>query len=511
MDLPSDLDALSPEQLRALAAALIVEVREKDREVDEKERELRYRQTRIDQLTHELSIIKRQQFGRRSEQLNKEQMSLLDEAIDADLAAIETELEALQPEKRASQARQQPKRAPLPPQFPRTDIHHEPNDTTCACGCQRVRIGEDVSEKLDYTPGVFTVERHIRGKWVCKACETLVQAPVAPQVIDKGIPTAALLAWVLVAKYADHLPLYRLERIFARAGLAIPQSTLGAWVGVCGVRLQPLVDALQQELLQQHVLHADETPVQRLAPGKGKTHRAYLWAYSTTQFTDLKAVIYDFADSRAGEHARAFLGEWRGKLVCDDYGGYKAGFENGITEIGCLAHARRKFFDLHIKHQSALAGQALRYFGALYEVERDVVELEPDRRRIVRQERARPIADTLHTWLLEQRQRVPEGSAIAKALDYSLKRWEALTRYLDGGHLPADNNWVENQVRPWAIGRSNWLFAGSLRAGKRAAAIMTLIRSAQLNGHDPLAYLRWTRLNLTVVGFSCLRALARRA
>ncbi|WP_423392062.1 IS66 family transposase [Burkholderia sp. LMG 21824] len=490
MDLPPDLDALSPEQLRALAAALIVEVREKDREVDEKERELRYRQTRIDQLTHELSIIKRQQFGRRSEQLNKEQMSLLDEAIDADLAAIETELEALQPEKRASQARQQPKRAPLPPQFPRTDIHHEPDDTTCACGCQRVRIGEDVSEKLDYAPGVFTVKRHIRGKWVCKACETLVQAPVAPQVIDKGIPTAALLAWVLVAKYADHLPLYRLERIFARAGLAIPQSTLGAWVGVCGVRLQPLVDALQQELLQQHVLHADETPVQRLAPGKGKTHRAYLWAYSTTQFTDLKAVIYDFADSRAGEHARAFLGEWRGKLVCDDYGGYKAGFENGITEIGCLAHARRKFFDLHVKHQSELAGQALRYFGALYEVERDVAELEPDRRRIVRQERARPIADTLHTWLLEQRQRVPEGSAIAKALDYSLKRWEALTRYLDDGHLPADNNWVENQVRPWAIGRSNWLFAGSLRAGKRAAAIMTLIRSAQLNGHDPLAYLK---------------------
>ncbi len=245
MNLPSDLDALSPEQLRTLAAGLIVEVREKEREVGEKERELRYRQTRIDQLTHELSIIKRQQFGKRSEQLNKEQMSLLDEAIDADLAAIETALEAPQPQKRASQARQQPKRVPLPPQFPRTDIHHEPDNTTCACGCQRVRIGEDVSEKLNYTPGVFTVERHIRGKRVCKACETLVQAAVPPQVIDKGIPTAALLAWVLVAKYADHLPLYRLERIFARAGLAIPQSTLGAWVGVCGVRLQPLVDALQ--------------------------------------------------------------------------------------------------------------------------------------------------------------------------------------------------------------------------------------------------------------------------
>lgn len=285
------------------------------------------------------------------------------------------------------------------------------------------------------------------------------------------------------------LPLYRLECIFARAGLAIPQSMLGAWVGVCGVRLQPLVEVLQQELLQQYVLHADETPVQMLAPGKGKTHRAYLWAYSATQFADLKAVIYDFTDSRAGEHARAFLGEWRGKLVCDDYGGYKAGFENGIIEIGCLAHARRKFFDLHVKHQSELAEPALRYFGALYEVERDVTELDPDRRRAIRQERARPIADAFHAWLLEQRQRIAESSAIAKALDYSLKRWAALTRYLDDGHLPADNNWVENQVRPWVVGRSNWLFAGSLRAGKRAAAIMTLIRSAQLKGHDPLAYL----------------------
>ena len=255
-------------------------------------------------------------------------------------------------------------------------------------------------------------------------------------------------------------------------------------------RRSHLVDALREEVLQQAVLHADETPVKMLAPGKGKTHRAYLWAYSTTQFSDLKAVIYDFAESRAGEHARAFLGEWRGKLTCDDYGGYKASFQSGVTETGCLAHARRKFFDLLVKHQSELAEPALRYFGALYEIERDVAELEPDRRRLVRQERARPIADELHAWLLTQRQRVPDGSGIAAALDYSLKRWEALTRYLDDGHVPADNNWVENQIRPWALGRSNWLFAGSLRAGKRAAAIMTLIRSAQLNAHDPLAYLK---------------------
>ncbi|CAE6812162.1 IS66 family transposase ISBcen19 [Paraburkholderia aspalathi] len=295
MNSPADLDALSPDELRTLAAQLMAQV-------GENERELRYRRTRIDQLTHEIAVLKRLHFGKRSEQLNVEQMSLLDEAIDADLAALEIELEQLQSNTAPDKQRQKPKRAPLPPHLPRTDIHHEPDDITCACGCQRERVGEDTSEKLDYTPGVFTVERHIRGKWACKACETLIQAPVPPHVIDKGIPTAGLLAQVLVAKYGDHLPLYRQERIFERAGLAIAQSTLGEWVGVCGVRLQPLVDALRDVLLQHDVLHADETPVQMLVPGKGKTQRAYVWAYATTQFADVRAVVYDFADSRAGEH-----------------------------------------------------------------------------------------------------------------------------------------------------------------------------------------------------------------
>jgi transposase len=201
-------------------------------------------------------------------------------------------------------------------------------------------------------------------------------------------------------------------------------------------------------------------------------------------------VVYEFAPSRAGEHARAFLGEWRGKLVCDDYSAYKAGFELGITEIGCAAHARRKFFELHTNHKSQIAEQALKYFGALYDVEREVADVEPDQRGAVRQQRAAPIADALHTWMVGQRKLVSEGSAIAKALDYSLRRWEALTRYLVDGDIPIDNNWLENQIRPWALGRSNWLFAGSLRAGQRAAAIMSLIRTAQLNGHDPYVYLK---------------------
>jgi len=337
---------------------------------------------------------------------------------------------------------------------------------------------------------VFTVERHIRGKWACKACETLIQAPVPPHVIDKGIPTNGLLAQVLVAKYGDHLPLYRQERIFARAGLAIPQSTLGGWVGICGVRLQPLVDALREELLRHSVLHADETPVQMLSPGKGKTHRAYLWAYSSTQYAEVRAVVYEFADGRSGEHARAFLGNWRGKLVVDDYSGYKAGFKLGITEIGCMAHARRKFFDLHASKKSQIAEQALKFFVALYDVEREAADLDPEQRRAIREERGRPIAQALHVWMLAQRKLVSEGSAIANALDYNLKRWQALTRYLDDPHVPIDNNQIENLIRPWAIGRANWLFAGSLRAGQRAAAIMSLVRSAQLNGHDPYAYLK---------------------
>ena len=289
---------------------------------------------------------------------------------------------------------------------------------------------------------------------------------------------------------ATHLPLYRQEKIFGRAGLATPRSTLAQWVGQTGVQLQPLVDALREVVLAQQVVHADETPVQMLAPGQKKTHRAYVWAYCTTPFSALKAVVYDFSPSRAGEHARNFLGSWNGKLVCDDFAGYKAGFEKGMTEIGCMAHARRKFFDLHVANKSQLAEQALHSIGGLYEVERLARDLGDEDRWRIRREQSAPLAKALHDWMLTQRDLVPDGSATAKALDYSLKRWVALTRYLEDGAVPIDNNAVENQIRPWALGRSNWLFAGSLRSGKRAAAIMSLIQLARMNGHDPSAYLK---------------------
>ncbi len=289
----TDLTRLDAQQLREMVLSM-------QATIAQQQRDNAFKQAVIDKMTHEMAVLKRLKFAAKSEAFTPEQRSLLEEAIDADIAALELELQDALPDKPAKGDKQQPRRQPLPPELPRREVRHEPASTTCHCGCAMKRIGEDVAEKLDYVPGVFTVERHVRGKWVCGRCETLVQAPVAPHIIDKGIPTAGLLAQVLVAKYGDHLPLYRQEAIFGRAGLAIPRSTLAQWVGACGVQLQPLVDALREELLTHAVLHADETPVAMLKPGNGKTHRAYLWSYCTTSFDSVKVVVFDFADSRSG-------------------------------------------------------------------------------------------------------------------------------------------------------------------------------------------------------------------
>ena len=507
MERPVDLAQMDAEKLRDLAATLISQLAERDVRLSQRDaaiiardaqlarrdEELKRKQLKIDQLTHEMATLKRWQYGGRSEQLDAVQRSLLDDSIDADIAAIDLEIEALQ-ERPPAAPKSKPRRVPLPASFPRRDVPHEPEHTRCGCGCSLERIGEDISEKLDYTPGVFTVERHIRGKWVCRSCETLIQEPVAPHIIDKGIPTAGLLAQVLIAKYIDHLPLYRQEAIFGRAGLALPRSTLAQWVGACGVKLQPLIDAMKALLLTRAVLHADETPVPMLKPGLGHTHKAYLWSYSSSEYDDVPAVIYDFAEGRSGHYAREFLTGWSGKLVCDDFSGYKALFKagRGVTEVGCMAHARRKFDELYKNKRSDLGAEALRRFAALYDIERIAREkkLDADGRRLLRQQRSKPLAEDLRQWLVRQRREVADGTATAKAIDYSLGRWAALIRYLDDGDLPIDNNHLENRIRPVAVGRSNWMFAGSLRAGQRAANVMTLVQSAKLNGHDPYVYLK---------------------
>ncbi len=291
-----DLSQLSIDQLRTL-------VEQQARSLAQKDEAIKRYRIREEQMSHEIALLRRHRYGKSSEGLDKHQLSLLQELIDEDTSAVEMELEKVSLT-RPKADKQQAKRQPLPAQLPRSEIRHEPDSTTCACGCQMTRIGEDVSEKLDYTPGTFSVERHIRGKWACSSCETLIQAPVAPHLIDKGIPTTNLLSQVLVSKYADHLPLYRQQQIYARAGVDLPRSTLADWVGRCGVELSPLVERLREALKQQPVLHADETPVAMLAPGKKRTHTAYVWAYATTRFADIQCVVYDFQPSRAGQLRR---------------------------------------------------------------------------------------------------------------------------------------------------------------------------------------------------------------
>ena len=391
------------------------------------------------------------------------------------------------------------------------DIHtiiHEPPSTTCECGCQMTQIGQDVQDKLGFVPKQFYRERHVYPKYTCRnaACnrERLVQAKTDAQIIDKSVATPALLAHVLISKYADHLPLYRQSLIYQRSGVYLSDSTLADWVGRCGVQLGFLVKRLHKIMLTQPIVHADETPVKVLngygmKDAKGKLKQGYVWAYVTPQHSPIKAVVYDFAQGRGSEYPNAFLKGFKGKLVCDGYNGYKPLFGRGVIEVGCMAHARRKFHELHVTGQSLISIEALELFQSLYAVEREIDErfeknqtpLPRDAQivRQVRQEKAKPVADKLYAWLQQKRLGTTKNASITKAIEYCLKRWQALTRYLDDGNLPIDNNWAENQMRPWALGRKNWLFAGSLESGQRAASIMSLIQSARLNGLDPYAYL----------------------
>jgi hypothetical protein len=315
-------------------------------------------------------------------------------------------------------------------------------------------------------------------------------AAIAPAVIDGGLAAPGLLAWVAISKYLDHLPLYRIEQIAARQGVPLARSTLAEWIGRIGVALQPLADRLAQLLRLRDCLHADETPVRQLDPGKGKTRHAQLWAYRSNKLDQGPAiVVFDYQTSRAGAHARAFLQDWRGHLMVDDYPGYKQLFAEGVTELACLAHVRRKFFELQGPNGSPIADEALRRIALLYAVEQQASGLTATERLALRRQHTQPVLDELHAWLHATRATVAAGSGTGKAIDHAIKRWPALVRFAASGTLPIDNNPVENTIRPIALGKKNWLFAGSERAGRRAAAIQSLLGTAKLNGLDPAAWL----------------------
>ena len=483
----------------ALIAAREAEIKDRDATiaawssaVDKRDEIIRNRDITIEALTFELARLRRLQFAARSERMDPEQRALFDEAIDADLAAVEAKLEALKSpptEPTEPAARQNPKRRPLPPELPRVTTEHEPTCTGCErCGGALVKIGEHVRERLACKPIEFFVRREVFPQYACRPCDRVVAVPVPAAILDRSQAAPSLLAQVTIAKYLDHLPLYRQEGIYARSGVDLSRTTMAEWIGAVGVALQPLVNAMRRELLACSVLHADETPVAQLDPGTGRTKRAYLFAYRTA--VDQPIVVFDYCGSRSGKHVRDFLGDWSGALMVDDYSGYKASFaDHGVLELGCWAHARRKFVELHKASNSEIAAEAMRRIAELYRVEREAKEFDVEARHAWRQEHAVPVLQSLHDWLRELHPKALGSSGTAKAIDYALRRWPALARYVDDGRYPIDNNPIENAIRPVALGRKNWLFAGSDTAGRRAAAIMSLLATAKANGLDPHAWL----------------------
>ena len=488
-------------QLSAKAVQLeqaATQIAQRDAAITQRDAAIKFKDAKLERITFELARLKAWRFAARTEAMNAQQRQMFEDTLAEDQASLEAQLQALQGESATPPALEQqdagkrrPRRQALPEHLRRVEHLHEPEDTNCACGAPMVRIGEDVSERLDVVPAEFFVHRHVRGKWACKCCQTLVQEPVEPQVIDKGLPTAGLVAHTLVARFVDHLPYYRQEQINARSGVHTPRSTLAAWSGAGGASLMPLYEAHREFVLSARVLHADETPVKMLDPGAGKTARAYVWAYARGEFDDAAGVIYEFCAGRGSKYPAKFLVDWRGTLTCDDYGGYDTLWKHpGRIEAGCLAHARRKFDELVRASASAVAQLAVPRIARLYRLESQTRQMAPEDRLAHRQRHAAPLWEELHAWMQMERTRVPDGGGIANALDYSLKRWTALGRFLVDGAVSIDNNHIENLMRPWAMGRKAWLFAGSELAGQRAAIVMSLVQSAKLHGHDPWAYLK---------------------
>ena len=517
---PQDLQGLSPETVVQLAAQMLEHIGQQAREIEvkqqlieRKDRDIAWRDAKLEKVNFELAQLKRWKYGAKTEAMTAEQRQLFQDTLLEDQASLEAQLAELQaalpqtPATPKAPARK-PRRQALPEHLHRVEHLHEPENTACPtpdCGQAMVRVGQDISEKLDIVPAEFFVHRHIYGKWACRCCQTLQQEPAEPDVVDGGIPASGLVAHTLISRFCDHLPYYRQEDINARAGVHTPRSTLAAWAGAGGAALEPLYDAHKRFILSAAVLHGDETPVPLLDPGAGKTRRAYIWAYARSGLDPHPGVIYEFCTGRGAQFPLAFLGgqgppytqpAWQGTLVCDQYAGYDAVLDArvfpGRTAAGCVAHARRKFEELTKPGVGAspVALEALQRLARIYHVEGYFAGMTPEDRLEGRQRLSRPLWDELQLWLQLQRARVADGSRIAQAIDYSLKHWQALTRHLAHGAVPIDNNLIERQIKPWKLGAKNWLFIGSELAGQRAAVVMSLVQSAKLNRIDPWAYLR---------------------
>ncbi len=477
-----DLSTLDLEALKALVLA--------------QQAELASRETEIEHLRLLILKLKRMQFGRKSEKLDRQidQLELRLEDLESNppASAPAQPIVAQTPEATPNK----PVRRALPEQLPRETETYAPKHETCpACGGALRPLGEDVSETLEYVPGHFKVIRHVRPKLSCSSCQHIVQEPAPSRPIDRGLAGPGLLAHVLVAKFADHLPLYRQSEIYEREGIELERSTLADWVGGASRVLAPLVEAVRRHVLAANKLHADDTPVPVLAPGNGKTKTGRLWTYVRDDRpagdTTPAAVWFAYSPDRKGEHPEKHLESFTGTLQADAYAGFNRLYETGrIQEAACWAHVRRKMYDLCQAHASPIATEAIARIAQLYAIEKEIRGRPPDERREFRNKHTRPLLESMHEWLEASLTKLSRKSETALAIRYALERWSALTRDCDDGRVEIDNNAAERALRAVAIGRKNYLFAGADSGGERAAAIYSLIGSAKLNGLDPEAYLR---------------------
>jgi len=485
-------NAALPDLNKLDSAALKALVIEQHAELLSHKAELASQKSEIDSLKLLIVKLKRMQFGTSSEKLARhiDQLELRLEDLETSRAA-ESVLAA-----RESIARlRQPVRRTLPAELPRETHTLLPEETVCPdCGGALDRLGEDVSEMLEYVPARFKVIRTVRPKLSCTRCDRIVQQPAPHRPIARGLAGPGLLAHVLVAKYSDHLPLYRQSEMYEREGVEIERSTLADWVGGASRTLEPLVDALRQYVLRATKVHGDDIPVPVLAPGNGKTKTGRLWTYVRDDrpagSTEPPAVWFAYSPDRKSERPFDHLRGFRGTLQADAYAGFNRLYEQGVVvEAACWAHVRRKFHDLYEAHKSPIAEEALRRIAALYGIEKEIRGRPPDERLQVRHARARPLLDALRVWLNEILSKVSKKSEVAEAIHYALGRWTPLLRYCADGRLEIDNNAAERALRCVALGRKNFLFAGSNAGGERAAAMYSLIGTAKLNGIDPEAYL----------------------
>ena len=485
----ADLDGLSLAEVKAL-------LQEKHAELAIKDAQIFSYTVEIESLRLLIRQLRGMQFGKRSEKRAQEieQLELLVENLET--AAAEGSLVLAERSGTKPAASILKPRRDFPAHLPRETQTIAPQDHNCpGCGGELKHLGEDVCEMLELEPVRFKVIREVRPKLACARCDAIVQAPAPTRPIERGMAGPGLLAHVLVGKYGDHTPLYRQAEIYAREGVELDRTLLAQWVGNVSALLAPLTDALRGHVLAADAVHADDTPLPVLAPGRGKTKTGRLWTYVRDERPSAgltaPAVWFAFSPDRKGEHPQQHLAGFHGILQADGYAGFNQIYDGGLVfEAACWAHARRKFVELDELHKSAVAAQMIDRVGALYGIEQEIRGGSPDERRAVRQERTRPLLEAMKPWLEQTLETLSQKSATAKAIRYVLTRWTALTRFCDDGRIEIDNNAAERALRCVSLGRKNYLFAGSDAGGQRAAAIYSLLGTAKLNGHNPEAFIR---------------------